>query len=369
MTLRSLQRFLFASFIGCATLGYVNVSCAQEGILPAKEVSVESTYLNNLFLHQWVKLDPAGRLVGNVVALEPGTKVSMMGVRVHLVVNEQVVHTAQTDEDGEFVIPGVHHGTYALVVNQQATVGAFLLHVFAPEAGDHLPADVEVRVITALEASKIIRQQSVPGVGSDYPVLETDPLAESRSFHSGPVVFLKDGSFSGKLGTPGKAQDLSGMMVFVLKDGREIARASANSMGEFSLTGLGAGVYGLLAAGDAGMAATSFELAVTPAARASGDRLIAIQNSDSLAIELVPCNAVTAVEEIAVLDSVACNEVPVGPCGCGTPMVGFGGGGGFGGAGFGGGGWAGLAGIGGLIAAVAIIASDDDPKPVSPIVP
>lgn len=373
MKMTSLKKVLFAAALSCAFTGLAHNSYAQERIAPAKEVSVSSSYLNNLFVHQWVKLDAAGRLTGSTVGLEPGQKVSVGGLPVYLIADDVVIHTTRTNADGSFAFTGVRPGAYALVARDATTIGAFSLHVMASDAGKHLPSDVEVRVITpALDATKIIRQQSIPGAMASYPsMVESDPLADSRSFSNSPVVLMNNGLFVGKVSTPSKSQDLSNIVVYVLKNGREVAKASVTAAGDFSVAGLKPGVYGLIAAGESGFAATSFELAAPAGMAANGQKLIAVvQEPNVLSVELMPSTAANVVEETVVTEEVVAVGPAPAPFG-GAPM-GFGGGsfgGGGGGGGFGGGGWAGIAGIAGLATVAGILAADEDAAPVSPVVP
>ncbi|MCU0712881.1 MAG: hypothetical protein MUC43_12540 [Pirellula sp.] len=373
MKMTTLKRAFFAAAMSCTFTGLVNSSNAQERIAPAKEVSVSSSYLNNLFVHQWAKLDAAGRLTGSAVALEPGQKVSLGGLPVYLIADDVVVYTTRTNADGSFAFTGVKPGAYALLARDASSIGAFSLHVMASDAGQHLPSDVEVRVITpALDATKIIRQQSTPGAMASYPTMvSTDPLADSRTFSSSPVVLMNNGLFVGKVSTPSKSQDLSNIVVYVLKNGREIAKASVTAAGDFSVAGLKPGVYGLIAAGESGFAATSFELAAPAGMASTGEKLIAVvQEPNVLSVELMPSTAANVVEETVIVEEVVATGPAPAPFAGGAPMGaggGFGGGGG--GGGFGGGGWAGIAGIAGLATVAGILAAEDDAATVSPIVP
>lgn len=371
MKMTTLKKALFAAALSCTFAGLAGSSFAQERVAPGKEVSLSNSYLNNLFVHQWVKLDAAGRLTGSTVGLEPGSKVSVGGLPVYLIADDVVVHSTRTNADGTFSIAGVKPGAYALIARDAASIGAFSLHVMAPNAGAHLPSDVEVRVITpALDASKIIRQQSVPGAMASYPTMvEADPLAGTRTFSSSPVVLMNNGLFVGKVSTPSKSQDLSNVVIHVLKDGREVAKASVTAAGDFSVAGLKPGIYGIIAAGESGFAATSFELAAPAGMASTGEKLIAlVQESSVLSVELMPSTAANVVEETVVVEEVVTNDAPFAPFPGGMPMGGgsFGGGGG-GGGGFGGAGWGGIAGIAGLATVAGILAAEDDPQPVSPV--
>jgi hypothetical protein len=368
-----------AAFAGLLITGVCGVNAAdsygQEVIPSQTQVSAASSYLNNLYLNQWIKLDSTGRVSGSVVSLEPGQKVALGGVPVYLLSNDMIAYQTRSNDNGTFEFSGVRPGAYGLMVRDSSTIGAFSLQVLPAASAPHLPATVEARVIRpAGDASRIIRQQLLPSSGSRYPAaMDTDPLSETRSFSTGRALVARNGRIGGKLSVPGLSKDLSDVSVHLLRNGSEISRVMASSDGSFSFSGMSSGVYGFIASGESGFAATSFEVVVPNAIATSGEKLIVLQEPDSLMIEMMPASAVNVVEfetrDGIVVDGTvpAVEGIPMGVGGGG--FGGVGGGGGFGGAGFGGGGWAGLAGIGGLIAAVAIIASDDDPKPVSPIVP
>lgn len=371
MKLTTLKRAFFAAALGCTFAGLPSNSFAQERVAPGKEVSSSNSYLNNLFAHQWVKLDAAGRLTGSAVGLEPGSKVSVGGLPIYLIADDVVVYSTRTNADGTFSLAGVKPGAYALVARDPASIGAFSLHVMASDVGGHLPSDVEIRVITpALDASKIIREQSIPGAAGSYPVMtDADPLAGTRTYSSSPVVLMNNGLFVGKVSTPSKSQDLSNVVIHVLKDGREVAKASVTAAGDFSVSGLKPGIYGIIAAGESGFAATSFELAAPAGMASTGEKLIAlVQESGVLSVELMPSTAANVAEETIVVEEVVTNDAPFVPFAGGMPMGGGGfGGGGGGGGGFGGAGWGGIAGIAGLATVAGIIAAEDDPQPVSPV--
>lgn len=365
MRLHSMKAAFAALLFGGFCSANVTVTYGQEAIPSQKEVSVAANYLNNLYLNQWVKLDAAGRLAGSIVSLEPGQRVALGGVPVYLLSNDMIAYQTRSNDDGSFEFSGVRPGAYGLMVRDSSTIGAFSLQVLSAAKAPHLPSTVEARVIRpAGDATRIIRQQLLPGSGSRYPsAMDTDPISETRTFSTGRAIVARNGQTRGKLAVPGLSQDLSGVSVHLLRNGTEVTRVMATADGSFSFSGMSSGVYGLIASGDSGFAATSFEVVVPNAIATSTEKLIAVQEPDSLMIELMPASGVNVVE-FETQDNIVYSD-GVGPAVDGIPM-GFGGGGlagggggGFGGGLGGGGGWAGLAGIGGLIAAVAIVASDD----------
>jgi hypothetical protein len=204
-------------------------------------------------------------------------------------------------------------------------------------------------------------------------------LGLNRQFSSNHQIALSvDGTLSGVLGKANERVDMSSMMVFVTKDGKEIKRAKVARDGRFAVTGMTPGCYGLVAVGSQGVAATGF-CAVTPgvaAVKRGGEYLVsAMANASSLNIELGQSVSSKNGPEEVIADNQELAAAPTAAPGMGAgfggaPMTGGGGGGGIG-ASSGGLGIGGLASIGGLIAAATIIATDNnnDASVVSPIVP
>ena len=173
---------------------------------------------------------------------------------------------------------------------------------------------------------------------------------------------------------------MSEMVVYVLRNGEEVSRAKADKNGNFSFDGLRPGVYGFVAAGSSGFAATSFQLVGSEIASVGndGNRFVSSNGNVFLGhacrkmnVEVVPCCEVTVCEQpVQTIVQEPC-AVPVDKCGT-APTCGCGGGFGGGGGGGGGiGGLGGLAAIGGLIAVGAIAASDNNNNApiVSPVTP
>ena len=209
-----------------------------------------------------------------------------------------------------------------------------------------------------------------------------DPLGDSRSFGQSHFVKLDaNGRLSGQLGSVPQAPDMSEMVVYVLKNGEEVSRVRADKNGKYSFDGLKPGVYGFVAAGSSGFAATSFQLVSneTASVGADGSRFVSIHRHacGQMNVEVVQCCEVAVCEqpiqtivEVPVVDPCA---VPVDNCGTASTC---GCGGGFGGGGFGGGGGGGRGGLGGLggiaaiagLATVAAIAASNDDNNNAPIV-
>lgn len=334
-----------------------------------------TTQLNQLFSNQWVCLSKDNSISGRLVQLNDNGSAPLMGLPVALVRDGEVVYSAKADDKGAFVLSDVKTGSYSLVVRTNESIAAFSLQVLDAE-NSHLGSSVEVRVVRPAGAkiTEILRSQSLPSytVREEIQDISTDPLGDSRSFSKSHLVKIdSEGKLSGQLGSAIAQKKMEDMVVYVLRNGKEVARTVADSTGKFSFEGLKPGAYGFVAAGNSGFAATSFQLVSNSNASvgSNGSRLIsAIGDAcGQMNVEVVACCEVVACEqpvETVVTDACA---VPVDDCGiASTCGCGGGFGGGFGGGGGGGGGiGAGVGGLGGLaaigaLAAVGIVAAADD---------
>ncbi len=366
---------------------------ADESI-PANKVP-SSSALNLLFSKQWVCLDADNSISGSLVQLIDNDKVPLADLPIALVRDGEVAYSAMADETGSFKFENIKTGSYSLVTRTNESIAAFSLQVL-DATNTHLNSSVEVRVVrpAGLKVKEILRSQTVPtyAVRSDLPRISTDPLGGSRSFGESHFVTLDaKGRLSGQLGSVRPAADMSEMVVYVLRNGEEVSRAKAETNGKFSFDGLRPGVYGFIAAGSSGFAATSFKLVGSETASVGADGSRFVSNLGhacrQMNVEVVQCCEVAVCEQpvqmIAQVPVVDPCAVPVDKCGT-APTCGCGGGfggGGYGGGGFGGGGGGrgGLGGLGGLaaiagLATVGAIAASNNKNNnnapiVSPVVP
>jgi len=351
---------------------------ADEGITA---VAQSSAPLNQLFSKQWVRLSADDSITGSLVQLADNDTVAMAGLPVSLVRNGEVAYSAVADPSGSFKFANVKTGSYSLVTRTNESIAAFSLQIL-DSRNTHLSSSVEVRVVrpAGLKVKEILRSQMLPlvAVRSDAQGVTKDPLGESRSFSKSQFVRLDaSGKLLGQLASVSTSAKLSDMLVYVLRNGEEVARTRADAEGKFSLEGLRPGIYGFVAAGGAGFAATSFQL-IGGSIASDGSKLISSNMGDAcgqMNVEVVQCCEVaiceqpiqtvveTVVAQTPVVDPFA---VPVDGCGA-APSCGCGGGfgGGFGGGGGGGlgggiGGLGGIAAIAGLATVAAIVAANDD---------
>lgn len=365
------------------SFGIAPVLMADESIPAIKMPS--NSVVNQLFSKQWVCLDKDNSINGSLVQLADNDKVALAGLPVALVRDGEVAHYAMADDSGSFKFENIKTGSYSLITRTNESIAAFSLQVL-DATNSHLNSSVEVRVVrpAGLKVKEILRSQTVPSypVRSDLPKVSVDPLGDSRSFGQSHFVKLDaKGRLSGQLGSVPQSADMSEMVVYVLKNGEEVSRVRADKNGKYSFDGLKPGVYGFVAAGSSGFAATSFQLVSneTASVGADGSRFVSIHRHacGQMNVEVVQCCEVAVCEqpiqtivEVPVVDPCA---VPVDNCGTASTC---GCGGGFGGGGFGGGGGGGRGGLGGLggiaaiagLATVAAIAASNDDNNNAPIV-
>jgi len=373
-----------ALFVLPLTAGYSFAQSPVGALSEANSVSAQaivSAQTNDLFVNQWVQVDETGALRGSVVALLGQDRQSLSKMRVSLSNNNgSVVSFDDTDIDGEFLIQKVIPGLYTLSAEGAGTIALFSLAVLDKVAGKHLPNSIEVRVMpSSSRVVEIFRGQSLPEA-SESAAPTQDPLGDNRKVSPTHQVLLDgQGTLAGRLGKATSAVDMSSMTVFIMKDGQEFKRARVSPDGSFSVPGLSSACYGLVAAGDKGVAATGF-CAVNRAVVVinNDEKVFVAQNnkpSTSLNIE-VACGLAgetSGKTDVTVADNGPSAAFPAVGMGPGFGGGSFGGGGNFGGGGGGGrvgGGLGALAGIGGLVALGVIAADNNDNAPlVSPVVP
>ncbi len=355
----------------------LTISCgfAQSPIVSLTESNLvadsQTAQTNDLFVNQWVRVNSAGSIGGSIVALLGKDSMSLPKVRVSLSHNGTVVAYDDTDIEGEFLVEHVSPGLYTLTAEGAGAIAIFSLVVLDETTGKHLPNAINVPVMhTSGRVSEILRGQSNPRISFPSTAPTQDPLGSNRILASSYQVMLDgQGNLSGRLGKSSAVGNMSSMTVFIMKDGQEFKRVRVSADGSFTVPGLAPACYGLVAAGDLGVAAVGF-CAVNRSVvskNANGTVFVAQgKTPTSLNIELGDASGseLPPQTEVVVSDPPISQAVGMGP--------GFGGGSsGGGGSGSGGlGGLGGLAAIAGLATVGAIAASNNnDAAVVSPVVP
>lgn len=355
---------------------------------------VSSKPLNDLFAKQWVKITPEGSIRGSIVEFDEHGKQPLGGLPIAIVKDGKVVSAVRADANGTFEFKGITPDSYSLIVRTNESFSAFALQVLDGEAGQHLPDAIEVRPVrqSGSRVKEIVRTYAMPMSlvtvdNIDDEVVSVDPIADERRFASTHIVRLDDsGVLRGQLAKSGidaSRSALDDMTVFVLQAGEEVARVSSKQDGSFEIPGLAPGIYGFVAAGSRGFAATALQVVDASLAvrGTNGVSLVSLNMQDCCPVmncEVVPtcevsCCEPQVIETVIEAPMVAACEQPVeevivdqcgvaptcgGGCGCGWGG-GYGGGGG-GGGGLFGGGFGPLLGLAGLAGIAAIIANDDD---------
>jgi protocatechuate 3,4-dioxygenase beta subunit len=345
-------------------------------------LSAQANFLNQ---NQWIRMTDDGSVRGSVSMLVGTDHVRQGKVQVALIREGSAVAGATTDVEGDFMIEKIKPGDYSLVVEGEKQLAVCSLTVLTPEAGAHLPNRIHVRTVSPASPRviELIRSNTMPTwtIGSDT---EKDPIAESRKFEDTCEVEIDaQGGVSGLLSRPNAKVDLSGTVVYLIREGREVARTRASSNGAYRFDRVAPGGYGLVASGPEGIAAVGFCAVTneyarvpskTPKLVSQGRQDAAMGTAPHLNVELAQPNCYVPAEVIAsdeiVEEAGACCPTMGGCC---NQSAGWGGGGG-GGAGAGGmGGWGLLAaGLGGAALGWAISDNSNNnqvPVVVSPIRP
>ncbi len=221
--------------------------------------------LNNLFSNQWVQTNGTGALKGTVVTPSGEDTLSVSGSRVILSQRGRLVASTISNSDGEFYIGNVAPGFYSIVAEADNSFAAFGLAVLGSDSGAHLPSSLELRVIRPKGESikRIFGVDLSPMmVSGTISGAFRDPLAAKRVYaKSHRILSSEDGKITGRLSKMGMESDLvdmSQMKAMILKDGNEIGRTDVARDGAFTFNNIAPGCYGLVAAGNQGVAAVAF---------------------------------------------------------------------------------------------------------------
>lgn len=397
-----------------------------------KPSAVPAEILNHLTLNQWVRPSEDGVLTGRVVLPTKAGQVEALGnVTVAIAAGGGEVLRATTDAKGEFSIPNVEPGVYALTARGDNVFACCAMHVIDSTFGSEIefPAEAQISLanIDYTVVNTAVIRYMPPGAKSldaNFASTNFDSLKDRIRGDSLFRVAQHEGGMKGRIHLAGAREtDLADAQltnVFLFKGGREIERAVTSESGNFAFESVEAGNYSLLAIGPGGIGLLGFELVDQSAlaataqnqAAADGTQLVGLfghhNHSNAcncccqeFSMQVAPMpEVVTCVEEVIISETIVeepcCGggidgqivegEVVMDGFGAPLPGAGFdplggyggggpgfsGGGGGFsggGGGGFGGGigGLGALAGLG-AVAAIAATSDDDNNAITAPIV-
>jgi len=390
----TVQRILFAliaTFVG--VLGF----SASHAADPATQPS--------LVVNQWVRQDATFKaLTGRIVVPQAsGAGKQVAKANVALVDANGKVRRAKTNASGTFTFQNVNPGIYSLTARGQGVFSIVALHVVDSklDGAQRFPTSI---VMPAAEIdfaslnSAIVRYMPPKGLASPVFSMASANLSALADRVVGSELFQiaqVDGGMSGQLFTPGaqgSSLPVAGQSnVFIIRDGKEVARTLTGTDGKFMIANLPEGSYSILAVGPSGLGLVGVELVSAASIQAA---LSSISGSETLVAQPQNSMGETFAMQVAgtIVSDTVISQTPIGEPefvnddddggallfdGAGNPIPGGGGGfgptggGGFGAAGGAAGGIGGagpllgLAVVGGIVAAA--VGSDNNNNDGPPV--
>jgi uncharacterized membrane protein YgcG len=294
---------------------------------------------------------------------------------VRVVQGGRIVQTRRVGQGGVAQISDVSPGAYTVLANGSEGFSAF--GAYLGDAAHISSAQVGlVPTRDGMLVRNLIRSHIQSGGGAGGAVEAAKQVAADSAAANTDFELQADGSVQGQIvrATPAgqPVQPIANLYVAFVRDGQLVSESHSDANGEFTATGLGAGIYSLAVAGPGGFAAFSTGVVVPEshvqarvrrfefvALAAGGGSSVVPASPNDLPLFNTPPNSPSSNNPA---------QTAMGSGGGFGSGGGGSGGGGSGGGGFGGGGLLGaLAGVGAGIAAAAIL--DDDKKPATPAMP
>ncbi|MGB7345043.1 MAG: hypothetical protein WBD20_12585 [Pirellulaceae bacterium] len=338
----------------------------------------------DLTINQWVQPIESGVLKGRIVtSAADGTSVAVAKASVAVVNKDGQVFksAALTDDKGEFIIKDVAPGVYALSARSGDFLAACAMHVLEStnDIESHFASEIEVSAASLEYATlreaivRYLPSSTKPNDSAVTPVIKNELLGDLAAQVATPESFRVaqvSGGMTGQIFSAGvqgaqlPAAEVTN--VFVLKNGKEVARTVTNEHGEFQIERLEIGNYSLMAIGPQGLGVVGFELVdennmkTTDSVSTDGKRYVGLLSrlrarrcARQFAMQVAPvCNAcdvcttcdmqpvvqTTYVEAHPVVfqpqptviqSSCGCGQpasscgcgIPVDPCGCGGTVI------------------------------------------------
>jgi protocatechuate 3,4-dioxygenase beta subunit len=351
--------------------------------------STSSNYesVADLTISQWVQPDEAGLLKGRVVThATDGTSVAVSNARVALVAKDGKVlrSEALTDVKGEFVVKNVKPGVYALSARSGNFIAACAMHVLATVDGGEKQFANEAEIAAAAIDYATLRDAIVrylpkstkPSPSALKPTISKDQLGALAEQVIGTEAFRVaqiNGGMEGQIFSAGvngaQLPTANVTNVFILQNGKEVARTVTDANGEFQVASLKLGSYSIMAVGPEGLGLAGFELVNEESLKTAdqvtkdGERFVGLLSrlrarrcARKFGMQVAPvcntcstdvcstCEAPAVVAEqpvcfqpvatvvetpVAVQSSCGCGQpaatcgcgIPVDPCGCGGTVV------------------------------------------------
>ena len=287
---------------------------------------------------------------------------------VRVVRSGRIVQTRKVGQGGVAQISQLSPGPYSIMASGSEGFAAFGAYLGDP-AGSAVSRIGLVPQRDAQVVRGLIRTHLESGAASEatQPTKEITRLSaeENASFE-----IQADGSVKGQIiraaADGQRIEPIANLFVAFVRDGQVVAESTSDANGEFSATGLSAGIHSLAIAGPGGFAAFSAEvIQAEPLAQGQVKQFqfVALQSgSGSTVVPATPSDA-------RLLNQTQQGPPENGPPGmAGLAAPGFGGGAG-GGAGGGGGLLGAALGAAGGALAGALIADDNNNPPATPAAP
>ncbi len=343
--------------------------------------------------HHQIKLDEAGAFTGKLSMLSAdGLPKPVGNALVRIVKDNAVLMTAKSDENGRYSFKGLGEGVVALLATNGDALLMFSVRLVRDESGG-----VEQNAFETDFASLVISGQNIPIakqlITSRLPPRDKrfgEPPSKteenygygkgqsSTSVHGHQVQLKADGKLTGQVNVLGSRtgghREVVDLTLHFIRNGAVVAQTDVEPSGRFSVSGLTAGVHGVVTTGDDGVLALGVEVIGANAFARGDSRFKLASVAQDLELVMAPVNAENFNRDNA--GRISNGELPPSastPTGGGVPgspsgaapggaPAGGGGASGSGGGGLGRGG-----GLGGLLGAAAVgaigyaVGQDDKP--------
>ena len=257
---------------------------------------------------------------------DPGVVASLKDFAVSLTDAAGVTHEARADDTGLVLFDelmseavaanagqtGPEEGVYALVVANADRQKHSALAVYLESSDEEEVAPFPLTMATVKEERVLRNLRGYLGVNNassvDLSGKESMNVTDGLYYE---IPLQPDSSLVGKILVPPRSDGKSwgsynGVNITILKDGREIARTQTDEKGEFSVSAMSPGVYGIIAAGKIGYCAFAFQAVESgqQAVRPISFRAALNQNQGGLTVLMTPPSMLPSVAD-AITNSYA----------------------------------------------------------------
>jgi hypothetical protein len=210
-----------------------------------------------------VAMDENGTVSGQIAALDPNTKSATgpNGLKVFFVQNGKVVNQAQTQADGSFQIQGLTEGAYSFFAAGNAGFAASGIYVTSRNWGDSKNVLETTVASSTYSGIQKMLERSVPDQVRQAVVNSNQTESANPTFvQSNHQVRLINGGITGEISSLfGLNQDVGGIQIHLIQNGKPIAQVETDSLGQFVIPDVEPGVYDFVAAGKSAMVVRRFE--------------------------------------------------------------------------------------------------------------